>query len=298
MATRFPPDVVVLDTDGFLHARLSRGKNAARIDAAKAYRLPAGTFTPGVVSPELTNGAALADTLRRLRLDSGRWDSVSILLPDSWFRINIVEMPPLPDRSQEALEAVRWSLKRTLPIAPESLRVSYETLQKTTTGVKLIVLSAVEKTLADIESTFGAAGMEVVLIEPIGINIWNAIAVRETATTNERLFVYVRDNDFTTAVFRGPQPLFIRSRNLSGDRTLQQEIRLSASYLRDSLQAVSVERCYVAGNAVGPDVEAALASEFDAPVSAVSLGDFVERMPSDVAGMQAELTACTGVFAG
>jgi type IV pilus assembly protein PilM len=298
MARRFPSDVVVLDTDGFLHARLSRGKNAPQIDAAKAYRLPAGTFVPGVVSPELANETALADTLRRLRLDSGRWDSVSILLPDSWFRINLVDMPSLPDRPQEALEAVRWSLKRTLPIDPESLRVTYETLAKTTTAVKLIVLSAVEKTLAAIESTFAAAGMEVVLIEPIGINIWNAIAERETATSNERLFVYVRDNDFTTAVFRGPQPLFIRSRNLSGERTIQQEIRLSASYLRDSLQAVSVERCYVAGNAVGPDIQAALAAEFNAPVSPVSLGDFVERLPSEVAGMQAELTACTGVFVG
>jgi Tfp pilus assembly PilM family ATPase len=298
MARRFPADVVVLDTDGLLHARLSRGKNAPQIDVAKAYRFPAGTFVPGVVSPELANETTLADSLRRLRLDSGRWDAVSILLPDSWFRINLVEMPSLPDRPSEALEAVRWSLKRTLPIAPESLRVTYEVLSKTTTTVNLIVLSAVEKTLAGIESVFGAAGMEVVLIEPIGINIWNAIAVRETATANERLFVYVRDNDFTTAVFRGPQPLFIRSRNLSGERTLQQEIRLSASYLRDSLQAVSVERCYVAGNAVGPEVHAALASEFSAPVSPVTLGDFVERLPAEVGGMQAELTACTGVFLG
>ena len=298
MARRFPADVVVLDTDGLLHARLSRGKHAAQIDVAKAYRFPAGTFTSGVVSPELANEAGLADTLRRLRIDSGRWDSVSVLLPDSWFRINLVEMPSLPERQAEALESVRWSLKRTLPLDPQSLRVTYETLSKTTTTVKLIVLSAVEKTLAAIESVFAAAGMEVVLIEPIGINIWNAIAVRETATANERLFVYVRDNDFTTAVFRGPQPLFIRSRNLSGERTLQQEIRLSASYLRDSLQAVSVERCYLAGNRVGPEVQAALAAEFNAPVSAVSLGDFVERLPAEVTGMQAELTACTGVFVG
>ena len=35
--------------------------------------------------------------------------------------------------------------------------------------------------------------------------------------------MYVRDADFTTAVFRGSLPVFIRSRNLSGERSLQQD---------------------------------------------------------------------------
>ncbi len=81
------------------------------------------------------------------------------------------------------------------------------------------------------------------LIEPIGLNIWNAIAVREGDTNADRLFLYLRDTDFTTAVFRGAQPLFIRSRNLSPERTIDQEIRLSANYLRDSLQVESFANC-------------------------------------------------------
>ncbi len=298
MARAFPPDIVVLESDGLLHVRLERGKKGPEITTAKAYRLPEGTFGTAVVTPELANESALADVLRRLRLESGRWERVSILLPDSWFRINLVELPSLPDRPEAALEAVRWSLKRTLPIPPESLRVAYEILGKSAAGVKLLVISANEKTLAAIEQVFAAAGMEVVLIEPIGLNIWNAITVREAATSNDRLFVYVRDTDFTTAVFRGSQPLFIRSRNLDGERTVPQEIRLSATYLRDTLQAVAVERCYVAGNNVGSDVQNVLAAEFSAPVVPVALRDFIESIPTQLSGMDAELTACTGVFAG
>ncbi len=298
MARTYPPDVIVLDTDGLLHARLSRGKTNPQILQAKAFRFATEAFAPAVVTPELTNEAALADTVRRVRVESGKLDRVSILLPDSWFRINLVELPPLSDRSDEALHAIRWSLKRTLPIPPESLRISYEVLSRTATQVKLIILSALDKTLASIESVFAAAGIEVVLIEPVGLNIWNAITIREPATQNDRLFVYVRERDFTTAVFRGSQPLFIRSRHLSGERTLQQEIRLSASYLRDSVQAVKVERCYLAGNAIAAEVQDALATEFSAPVAAVALRDFVDQPPAHVAGMEAELTACTGVFTG
>jgi hypothetical protein len=113
--------------------------------------------------------------------------------------------------------------------------------------------------------------------------------------------MYVRENDFTTAVFRGPQPLFIRSRNLSGDRTIEQEIRLSASYVRDTFQTTSIENCYLAGNgsAVNPlqPLAEVLQSEFSAPVRIVTLRDVVTQAPDGAAGYDAELTACTGVFA-
>ncbi|HUP50313.1 MAG TPA: hypothetical protein VNA04_16165 [Thermoanaerobaculia bacterium] len=298
MARTYPPDVVVLDTDGLLHARLNAGKKGAQITHGRTYRLPAGTFTDAVVTPELANEAAFADVLRRMKIDSGRMEKVSVLLPDAWFRMNLVELPPLSDRPEEALHAVRWSLRRTLPIPPETLRVAWEVLGKSGTNVKLLVLSAVDATLAAVERGFGAAGMDVVLIEPVGLNIWNAVTVREASTGRDRLFFYIRENDFTTAVFRGPEPLFIRSRNLSGERTLQQEIRLSASYLRDTMQAVSVERCYVAGNSIGDELHGELEAEFGAPVSPVLLRDFVERLPSDLGEVEAELTACTGVFTG
>ena len=128
---------------------------------------------------------------------------------------------------------------------------------------------------------FAAAGLEVVLIEPVGLNIWNAIAVREAETTADRLFLYVRDTDFTTAVFRGSQPLFIRSRNLSAERTVEQEIRLSASYLRDSLAVETFANCYVAGER-GADVHETLADEFNTQVRPSSLRDYVaEDVPPD-----------------
>lgn len=298
MARTYPPDVAVIDTDGVLHARLTAGKKNASVDYGRTYRLPEETFANSVVTPSLANEAALADVVRRMKMESGRIEKISLLLPDSWFRMNFVELPSLSDRPNEAMHAVRWSLRRTLPIPPESLRVTWEILGRVGANVKLLVLSAVEETLAAIERVFQAAGVEVVLIEPVGLNIWNAVAVREAATTRDRLFFLIRDHDFTTAVFRGAQPLFLRSRNLSGERTLEQEIKLSASYLRDTIQAVSVERTYVAGNSVDPELQRGLEAEFGAPVTPVLLRDFVERVPSDVAGVEAELTACTGVFTG
>ncbi len=209
--------------------------------------------------------------------------------------MNILDVPSLPDRANEALEIVRWSLRRTLPIPAESLRISYDVLSRTGRAAKLLVVSAVEKTLAAIERQFAAVGIDVILVESTGLNIWNAIAVREQ-TVADRLFLYIRDTDFTTAVFRGSQPVFLRSRNLSIDRPLQQELRLSATYLRDSIGAESFDTCFVAGSGATPEVRAVLATEFNAPVRMVSLRDYAENAPVELAHAEAELTACTGVF--
>src|SRR5262249_27439005 len=163
-------DVIVLDSDGLVHARLARGKKDPQVQQVKAYRLPPETFAPSVVTPELVNEGAVAEVLRRLKLEAGRINKVSVLLPDGWFRMNIFELQSLPERADEAEAMIRWSLKRTMPIDPSALRVSHEVLGKTSVHPRVLVISAVEKTLQAIEKVFGAAGIEVVLIEPIGLN--------------------------------------------------------------------------------------------------------------------------------
>ncbi|MEA2236286.1 MAG: type pilus assembly protein PilM [Thermoanaerobaculia bacterium] len=296
MARSFPPDVVVLDSDSLIHVRVGRGGKGAKILQAKSYSLRDDTFAPGVVSPSLQNEAAFAEVLRRLKLETGRWDKVSVLLPDAWFRMNIIELQSVPERASETAEVIRWSLRRTMPIDPSLLRLSYEVL--TRTPPRVLAVSAVEATLAAIERQFAAAGIEVILLEPAGLNIWNAITNGETATTRDRIFFYIRERDFTTAVFRGAQPLFIRSRNLDGERTLQQEIKLSATYLRDSLQTTSIENCYVVGNSIDRSVADAIRTEFSAPVKQIALRDVAEQVPGDSSQYDAELTAATGVFTG
>jgi type IV pilus assembly protein PilM len=297
MNRSFPPDVLVLDADSIVHARLGRGKTGPRIVNAKSYRLAADTFVTAPVTPNLVNGAGLSEALRRMKMETGKWDKVSLLLPDSWFRINLVDLPSLPEKQADALEVVRWSLKRTLPIPPEQLRVAYSVLSRGDQGAKVLVVSAMEATLSALERVFAAAGLDVILIEPTGLNIWNAIAVRLPETTGDRLFFYLRETDFTTAVFRGAQPLFIRSRNLSGDRTIAQEIRLSANYLRDSFAVDTFADCFVAGEG-SADVQATLAEEFSTRVRPVDLREYAEDVPVGVTGLDAELTACTGVFTG
>jgi type IV pilus assembly protein PilM len=296
MSASLPPDIVVLDDEKLIHARLARGRKGPRVVQAKSYRLAGNTFSPAVVTPQLTNESALGEVIRRMRVETGRWDRVSLLLPDSWFRINILDLQQLPEGTKEADDMVRWSLKRTMPIEPALLRLRFEVLSRNGAEAKVLVVSAIDQTLSAIEKLFSDAGIDVVLIEPLAVNVWNAIALREPATSRDRIFFYVRDGEFTTAVFRGAQPLFIRSRNLNPERTLEQEIKLSASYLRDTLRTESIEQCYLAGSANG-EVSSVIREQFGAPVRQVTLADTTESWPDGADAFESELAACTGVFA-
>ena len=297
MASSFPPDVVIVEVDSLLHARFQGGRKNPQISHLKHLRLPEGVFASSVVTPTLLNSSALAESVRQLKSYAGKLDRVSILLPDPWFRIHLSELSELPEKQEEADEMVRWTLRRSLPMRAEDLRIAYQALAKTNGSVKVLVLAAIEKTLSQVEQTFREEGIEVSLIEPIGLNIWNAVAAREGATTGDRFFFYLRPGDFTTAVFRGQTPVFIRSRNLDADRSVLQEIRLSASYLRSNLRWESVEQCYVAGNQTDQALLDAISQEFQTPVKRVSLRDLADwPAETKISDHEAELAAAAGVF--
>src|ERR1043165_9901210 len=109
MARAYQPDVLVLDSAALIHARVVKSKGSFSIQHAKSYRIPEGTIEPGVVTPQIVNEGALAEVLRRLKLETGRGEQASLLLPDSWFRINILELQALPENPTEAKGLLRWS---------------------------------------------------------------------------------------------------------------------------------------------------------------------------------------------
>jgi Tfp pilus assembly PilM family ATPase len=297
MAGSFPPDVLVFDNDALLFARLGKSRRGIDVLQARAYRFPSDALAAGVLSPSIENETAIAETVRRVKRDAGRIDGVSLLLPDSWFRIHILEVQDLPDSRGEADEVIRWALKRSLPIRPEELRIAYQPVGRTATSVRVLVIAALEKTLATFEKICAAEGIRVVLIEPIGMNIWNAITVRETPTQNDRIFLYLRNTDFTTAVFRGAVPLFVRSRKLTSERSIDQEIKLSASYVRGNFDAGRIEQCWVAGDRIDDALAGLVAEQFGAPVRKIALREFATPASGvDTGAIEAELAACTGVF--
>jgi Tfp pilus assembly PilM family ATPase len=292
----FPPDVIVLDREELIHARVVRGGRLPTIASARRYRVPPTVFSLGGVTPSVADEEALAEVVRRARLESGRIDRASLLLPDTWLRMSILEVSNVAEKTEAADEIVRWTLRRNMPAISDKLRLAYTPLSRNGTGSKLLVVAAAESTMHSLESAFSAAGVSLGSIESTGLNLWNAIGPK-TAAAGDRMFFYLRPDEFTIALFRGEIPMFIRSRPTTGDRSLLQEIRLSASYVRSNIQANGIAASLVAGR-LEPAIRDSIAELFGAPIHEFRLREIanVSAAIEESAG-EAELAACTGVSA-
>ncbi|HUO84752.1 MAG TPA: hypothetical protein VM534_06515 [Thermoanaerobaculia bacterium] len=296
MIRRKNPDVLVLDRSSLLHARVERQNGHRNLSRARVYRLGDETFTADAISPSLSSRGSLEQAIRRMRAEAGEMEQVFLLLPDTWFRLGILEMPSLPDRRQEADELVRWTFRRTFPGRPEDLRMTWQAVGRENGTTRVVAAGAAEKTLRDIEQTLAAQEIHVSLIEPTGLNIWNAFASREPSSGAARMFLYLREEEFTMALFSGSMPLFHRSRMLSAERPLEQELKLSASYVRTKLQPIRPESCLLASNVAEAGIEELIEQSFGAPLRRIALSDFgIQPRQFDAAEREIELLACLGV---
>ena len=297
MRKGFPNDVTVLSPGTLLHVRLERVGAGIKPERTRVHRMSPGVFGSGVQTPPLADPEGLRQGILRMKNEAGDFSSVSVLLPDSWFRMNILEIKQLPERPSEADEMVRWTLRRTLPANQDELRIAWQLIEKSSSMNRVLVLGAAESTLEQIESVFAAEQIQVCLIEPVGLNIWNLLSDHEGDDGADRVFFYFRNGEFTTGLFRGAIPLFVRSRALSGERSVIQELKLSASYLRGKAQLNGIKRCWVAGSSLERWIIDAVHDEFRADVEILRLEDLAISPSSiDVEGFDAEIAGCLGVF--
>ncbi len=294
MAASFPQEVFVLDRDGLLLARLQKG-GRPRVLHTKRYRFSEDPFAGAAVTPGVAHPEALTEAVRRAKREAGRLERASLLLPDSWFRMNLLEIPVGRDRSTSDEELIRWSVKRTLPVRAEEMRFGWTPLLKTPTGTQGLAVGAVRASLEAVETAFTEAGVGIVLIEPIGLNIWNAAAAR-ASNGAIRLFFHLAETEFTTGLFQGGIPLFLRSRNLGDIRDVRQEIALSASYMRSRLDWNTPAESWVSGNRIDASVLETIGAEFGAPVRRLRLEDASAAVPEESSNWEAELLGCVGVF--
>lgn len=291
----FPPDVLIIDRDGIRAARMKTAGKSIRVEAYATARFDAPCFdespTP-MLENENTFSSALSSILRRRSVDG-----VSVLLPDSWFRTRLLKFDSFPDGSERQAEAVSWAMRKHSPVPPTELRLAWQILDRRPSGTEILVLEARAEALERIERALEAAGLRVVLIEPLSLNVWNALTLGTSSDEEERVLVVASHDDITMLHFRGARPLFVRARRIdpsSADR----DVRLAASYMRQNSEITSLRTCWVVGDQLSPSSVEALESALETR----SLRPTPEELGIDLSTIsvdadRTDLIAALGVFA-
>ncbi|MGH9616781.1 MAG: hypothetical protein ACRD28_08570 [Acidobacteriaceae bacterium] len=219
------------------------------LDRAAFVPLPEGSIAVGVVSPVIRDVGAVSDALKSA-LDSvdPRARDWTMILPDAFTRVHILDFDALPAKPQEILPLVRFRLRRMLPFDADAAAVSYQLLNasgvaKKDTPLQVIAAAMPGEVRDEIESMVRDLQREPGVLLPATL-----AAMAALPDTGSHLLVHTEQDSMTTAITHNGELLLYRTtdRANTDPGEMAQAVLVAAAYYEDALH-VSLEEVWVAG---------------------------------------------------
>jgi hypothetical protein len=110
-------------------ARVRKEKGSLRLAGYSFSALAEGTVSPALLKCSLSNPAELSRSLvKGLENAGGKAGRAALVLPDIAGRVSLFTVPELPHSHHLAEEMIRFRMKRSLPIRPEDIAISFSRL--------------------------------------------------------------------------------------------------------------------------------------------------------------------------
>ncbi|MEP6913277.1 MAG: hypothetical protein ABI923_11010 [bacterium] len=212
--------------------QLDRGRGtSARLRRAATIDLPESLIRPSFDEPNISNPSELKAVLAELATSAGllqqkRW---SVALPDATGRSLILTLESRPASNAELEEVLTWKMERGFGGSLAELSISRERLPADTQGRdRYLVVATRASILAEFESVLASLGWRAGLILPrhIGEGQWLTM----NGAPGDALLLSSSEKGFTAVVFRGKQPLIIRTVVCAPDECEDELYRLLLFY--------------------------------------------------------------------
>jgi type IV pilus assembly protein PilM len=301
------PIGVSLSSTGVAFVQLSGHASAPRLE-----RLSRCTFPPDVLrlslrDKNIQNTSLFTETVKEAHnILLCRAGKVFLALPDSVGRVLLLDVEERFKSRSEALDFLRWKLKKRIPIDISEAHLDYQQLATRENGDTVVLVVLVARSIIEqYEEALNTAG-----IVPVGIELdcFSLYRVFENHLAAHDDFALVSRFASSLGIlfFSGGKPEFIRIKDCTGmdtlDTAVHNEIKCSMLAYRDRFQERKVRSVfYIAPPNVAKDfseiVRDALGCE---PVqletrSAISA---VENIPSDQATLFPFSTAIGAAIRG
>ncbi|HVQ38345.1 MAG TPA: hypothetical protein VMS31_12475 [Pyrinomonadaceae bacterium] len=193
--------------------QLVRGKGgSSHLRRAATVQLPESLISPSFDEPNISSPAELKTVLTDLATSAGllqqkRW---SVALPEAASRSLILTLETKPASSAELEEVLTWKMERGFGDSLGELSISREKLPADPQGRgRYLVVASRSSILEEYDSVMKSLGWRAGLILPrhIGEGQWLTM----NGSQGDGLLLSSSEKGFTAVVFRGKQPLIIRT---------------------------------------------------------------------------------------
>jgi type IV pilus assembly protein PilM len=138
-------------------ARATQTRDA--VDLFTSRRSPANLVTPSVHGSNVADAHALTTEIQSaLEAVSGKLRDVSLVVPDSAVRVNILDFDALPPIEEEARAVVRLRFRRNVPFEVDDAAVSFHRLPSNGPEFRVLGVAMPKVALDDYEGAVRGAG--------------------------------------------------------------------------------------------------------------------------------------------
>ncbi len=248
-----PPHAFVLTRERLVYVGPAGPVRRPALAAAPAFRvlsrpLPPEAFTAGPNgSPHA--GPALSGALQRLLAEVAvKIPAASLVVPDGWVKLLVVEAEEPERHAREVEEMLRWKFGRAFGEPAAALRLSWQPAGAGAEGTRILALAVEEDAVSSWEGPFEKAGIRLGALETAAF----AVSRLGARAPGDRFFVWADDDTATTLVFAGGQLRFARTRPFKEAGEAVQDVRLAVVFGMPD-QPADAPHADVAGNcAAGP----------------------------------------------
>jgi hypothetical protein len=263
-----PPHVFAVDGDRLRYGCFHESEQSWEMSAYKEVALGEETFMPGPLGGSLRDPewfrAPLTELLGSLE---SQIDEASLVLPDSWLRLTVVETEKLPRPSNAREEILRWKLQQIIPFKVEELRLREIELAplQNRQGVKRVLVGfGLDQPLSQLEELFAEQGIRIGNLVNQSLGVLGAVVHSLRNVVLGAVVLLTGDGYSLSIIYRG-EPLLHRHRSLAGQAIAElpeglvtRDLNLTRVFLDDLLGEVAIERILL----IGPAETLALWSEW------------------------------------
>ena len=212
--------------------------NLPRIDKVSSYPLPTNAVRVSIREPNVLDPEIFVNCVRSAHnLLLSRNDKVSVSLPDSVGRIMLLDLEERFKSRTEALDLIRWKLKKNIPFDLADTHLDYQQLKVRENGdLALLVVIASRTIILQYEELLTKAGLTPANIDFNSFNLCRAFESRLSLSEDCILISFYNGTLGITAFSQGT-PEFIRIKELPGamavDSRLFMEINSSLLTYRE-----------------------------------------------------------------
>lgn len=234
---------------------------SGRAASPRVERVASAPFAPGVLQTSLReqnvldSDAFVAGLKSAHNLLLSRSTRVAVSLPDSASRLMLLDLEGRFKSRSEALDLIRWKLKKSIPLDTADTHLDYQQLSVRENGDLALLVAIISRTVvSQYEDLIVKAGLSPARIDCNTFNICRLFD-RRLSLHEECILISFYGSTLSIIFFSQGIPEFIRSKDLSGtpatDSRVYMEINSSLLVYKERFPERSVQTVFCVA---APDV--------------------------------------------